>query len=129
MSIARASGASVRLGGAHLAVDEPPQIALGIGIAGQRRGVLGALAQRAQRRVAAQIAGLDHHAAFARRAGPALLDGGRDVAAAGLHPHRAAAAEQRDGLRLFDEPAGWAETSSPSSRTSENGSPDRRPTR
>ena len=56
-------------GGAHLAVDEAPQIAFGIGIAGQGRGVLGALAQRAQRRVAAQVAGLDHHAAFAGRAG------------------------------------------------------------
>ena len=34
-------------GGAHLAVDQPPQIALGIGVAGQRRSVFGAFAQHA----------------------------------------------------------------------------------
>ena len=103
------SGARVRrqrqAGGAHLAVDEAPQIAFGVGVAGQGRRVFGALAQRAQRRVAAQVAGLDHHAAFAGGQGKKRLDGGRDVAASGLHPHRAAAAEQRDGLRLLDEPA------------------------
>ncbi len=32
------------------------------------------------------------------------LDRRRDIAASGLEPHRAPAAEQRHGLRLFDKP-------------------------
>ena len=68
---ARASGVMREPGGAHLVVDQPRQVALAVGVARQRRGVLGALADDAQRRVAAQIAGLDHDAAFARPAAPA----------------------------------------------------------
>ena len=104
MSMARASRLERETGGAHFIVDQAGQIALGIGVARQRRGILGAFADDAQRRIAAQIAGLDHHAAFARRQRQHGLDRRRDVAAAGLRPDRAPAAEQRDGLRLFDQP-------------------------
>ena len=96
-------GLERQFGLAHLGVDQPRQIALGVGIAGQRRGILGPLADRAQRRVAAQIAGFDHHAAFACRQRQHRLDRRRDVAAAGLGPDRAAAAEQRNGLCLLDQ--------------------------
>ena len=100
----RASGASASPADAHLAVDQLRPVALAVGIAGQRRGILGALAQHAQRRIAPQIAGLDDDAAIDDVDAEQRLDRRRDIAAAGLHPHRAAAAEQRDGLRLLDEP-------------------------
>src|SRR6185437_8482965 len=67
------------------------------------RGVLGALDERAQRRVALEVAGLDDDAAFVVAEREQRLDRRRDVAAAGLDPHRALAAEQRNGLRLLDE--------------------------
>src|SRR6185312_14928450 len=73
------------------------------GVARQRRGVLGALDQRPQRRIALEIAGLDDDAAFVVAEREQRLDRRRDVAAAGLDPHRALAAEQRNGLRLLDE--------------------------
>ena len=100
---ARASGVKRQPGGAHLVVDQPRPVAFAVGVAGQRRGVLGALAQRAQRRIAAQIAGLDDDAAFGERRAEQRLDRRRDVAASRLHPDRAAAAEQRHGLRLLDQ--------------------------
>ena len=74
----------------HLVVDQPRDLALAIGIAGDRDGVLRALAQAAQRRAAAKIAGLDHHAAIGRGCGDQRLHRRRDVAAAGLDPDRAA---------------------------------------
>ena len=49
-----------------------------------RGGVLGALAERAQRRVLAQLAGLDHHAAFARRGAEQRLDRGAKLRAPAL---------------------------------------------
>ena len=94
-------------GRTHLLVDQPGAVAFGIGIAWQCSGIFGALADHAQRRIAAQIAGFDHDAACRRRSeqrlGEERLDRRRDVAAAGLDPHRTAAAEQRHGQRLFDQ--------------------------
>ena len=89
---------------AHLRVDEAFAAALVIRVARQRRGVFGALDQRAQRRVARQIAGLDNHAALRATNCEQRLDRRRDVAAAGLDPDGAPTAEQRNGLRLFDQP-------------------------
>ena len=97
-------GRQRQAGRAQLIVDQPRAILLAVGIARQRRGILGAFAQIAQRRIAAQIAGLDHHAAFGNAGAEQCFDRRRDVAAAGLQPHGAATAEQRNGQRLLDQP-------------------------
>src|SRR5262249_53550603 len=59
---------------AQLGLDQPVERLLVVLVAGQRRRILGALAQRAQRRVAAQVAGLDHDAAVRRGGGEQRLD-------------------------------------------------------
>ena len=61
-------GARVRrklqAGVAHFVVDQPRAVFFAVGVAGQRRGILRVFNERTQRRVAAQIAGLDDDAAF-----------------------------------------------------------------
>ena len=88
---------------AHFLVDQALEIARAVGVAGQRGGDLGFFAQRAQRRRFLQVAGLDDDAAFVRRRGDHRLHRAGDVAAAGLHQHGAAAAEQRHRMRLLDQ--------------------------
>ncbi len=88
---------------AHLGVDEAHEIALTVSVARKRYGVLCPLAQRAQRRSATQIAGLDHHAAVRRGGSDEGFDCRREVAAAALDPHGALAAEQRNGVGLLDQ--------------------------
>ena len=88
----------------HLVVDQPDQVALGVDIAADDGGEFRFLAERAHRRGAAKIAGLDDDPAIGRRRGENRFDRGREIAAAGLDPHRALAAEQRHGVRLLGEP-------------------------
>src|SRR5260370_1191943 len=71
-------------------------------------GVPGALADRAQRGVALESAGLDHDSAVRRRRRNERLGRGSKVARAGFHPDRAAASEQRNGVGLLDQARGLA---------------------
>ncbi len=66
-----------------------------------------ALARRAQRRIALEIAGLDDDTAIgSRRGGEHALHGRREIAAAGLDPDGAAATEQRHRVGFLDQPLG-----------------------
>ncbi len=103
MSAARASGAIVEVRGAHLLVDQAADVAVAVGVAGDRDGGLGALAHGAQRGAALEVAGLDHDAAIAQRRAENAFDRRHDVAAAGAHADRAAAAEQRHGRGFVDQ--------------------------
>src|SRR5437763_875320 len=82
-----------QVGRAHLLVHEPTKIALAVRIAGNHRGALGALARDAQRRVAFQVAGFDHHPAIADLDGEQSFDAGHDVARADAQMHGASATE------------------------------------
>ena len=70
----------------------------------QRCSVLGALDEHAQRRIAAQIAGLDHDPAVGRGGTEQRLDRRRDVARANLDPDGAPATKQWNGVGLLDQP-------------------------
>ena len=97
-------GRDRQFGLAHLVVDQPGDGRVVIGVAGQRGGDFGLLAQRAQWRALFQVAGLDDDAAFVRGLRQHRLERGGDVARTGPHQHGAAAAEQRHGQRLLDQP-------------------------
>ena len=94
---------------AHLGIDETDQIPFPVGVAGERGGVLRALAYRAQRRAALEVAGLDHDPAIRRRRLQQRFDRGSKVAAPTcFHPDRAPAPEQWNGVDLLDQPGGRA---------------------
>ena len=97
-------GRDSQIGAAHLVVDQPRQRGVVVDVTRQRGGGFRLFTQRAQRRVLFQIAGFDDDAAIGRRRGQHRLERGGNVAAAGLHQHGAAAAEQRDGVGLLDQP-------------------------
>ena len=59
---------------ARLLVDDAVEIAIGIGVAGDRRGALMGLAQLAQARSLALVAGGDHHPGIDRRRGEKRFD-------------------------------------------------------
>src|SRR5262249_4165061 len=106
------SGARLRrygkTGFAHLLVDETNQIFCRVWVARQHRGVLGALANGAQRRVALEVAGLDHDAAIRRRRCNEGFKRGSKVARASFYPDRATTAEQRNRVGLLEEARGLA---------------------
>ena len=103
-SAAAGVGAMVEPGRAHLVVDQPSRSRSAVGIAGQRRGALGALSQTARSgafRACRSPASITmRQSRRARRQRPRRR---RRIAAAGLDPDRAAAAEQRHGVRLVDQ--------------------------
>src|SRR5262245_65211846 len=88
---------------AHLLIDETNQIFCRVWVARQHSGVLGALANSAQRRVAFEVAGLDHDAAIRRRRCNEGFKRGSKVARAGFYPDRAPTAKQRNRVGLFEE--------------------------
>src|SRR5262249_13589813 len=92
-----------KTGFAHLLVDETNQIFCRVWVARQHRGVLGALANGAQRRVALEVAGLDHDAAIRRRRCNEGFKRGSKVARASFYPDRATTAEQRNRVGLLEE--------------------------
>ena len=106
MSAASAAGIGRdrQIGRTHFLVDQPGKFALAVLVAGQRGGDLGLLTQGAQRRSLFQVAGLDDDAAIVRRRREHRLERGGNITRACLDQHGAAAAEQRDGVRLLDQP-------------------------
>ena len=106
------SGARLRRYGktglAHLLVNETNQIFFRVLVARQHSGVLGALANGAQRRVALEVAGLDYDAAIRCGRWHESFNRGSKVARAGFYPDRAATAEQRNRVGLLEETGGLA---------------------
>ncbi len=100
-------GGDGETGGGGLLVDDAVEVAVGIGVAGDRGGALVLLAQAAERRGLAQLAGGDDHPGVDRRGGEQCLDGGFDgaVAAEAQRDH-ALAAEERHGVGLVHQKAG-----------------------
>ncbi len=102
-------GRDGEMGGGRLLVDDAVEVAVGIGVAGNGGGAVVLLAQAAERRGLAQLAGGDHHPGIHRRGGEQRLDGGLDGAVAGqAERDDALAAEERHGVGLVDEAAGIA---------------------
>src|SRR5262245_6263041 len=87
----------------HLFVDETNQIFCRVWVARQHNGVLGALANSAQRRVAFEVACLDHDTAIRRGRCNEGFKRGSKVARAGFYPDRAPTAEQRNRVGFFEE--------------------------
>ena len=85
-------------------VDQFGQIALAVGIAGNRDRGFGALAGLAQRRFRPELSGLDDDAAILDRRIGQRIDAAGKVARAGADANRAAATEQRDGHGFLDQP-------------------------
>ena len=96
-------GRDAQVRDAQFIVDQLCQIALGVGIAGDRDRGLGALAGLAQRRFGAQLAGLDHDAAILHGRIGERIDAAGEIARAGADADRAAAAEQRHRHGFIDQ--------------------------
>ena len=93
-----------RFESAQFVVDQSCEIALAVGIAGDRDRGLGALAGLAQRRFRPQLAGLDHDAAILQRRLRQRVDAAGKTARAGADADGAAAAEQRHRHGFIDQP-------------------------
>ena len=90
------------------AVDQLAEIAALVAVAGQRRGVAGALDQPPERRARAELAGIDHHQRLERLELQQRAAGRGRLVARLPQPHHAAAAEQAERPGLVEQAAGIA---------------------